>query len=548
MSAALSTTAFGNADDNRPFDLVFDRAAGTGRALLAYSDTAGIKYRSSSDSGATWSAEQTLDNARTAYWLRMEPEPSRLVHLAIADANDDLQAWTWDGAAWKFETPTPISSDLEVNTQTTLHDVEPFGLTSFPGDGSVKTYYRSIGTAADYTTGTVTIASVGSTTVTGAGTTWLASNRGRGDRITIGANNYVVLRVDSNTQLTLASPAVATATNSAYTIARQFTTLQNWENCISFAGACGSFPVASADLVDDNRREIGIAYKDSSFTWLAVSNPLLIFDGTTTDPTHSITLTADGSNRHYGLPGTGVVVDNSGNNSSTAILVLDDHVTIEWLEILSRSLPPWASTWAGSSPPTTSSRRGILIVHDTAGRGINLQWPGLSAVVSNNFVYNTGGDGIHHDPSPFLQAGRYIQILNNTVRNAGQNAYGMTVATGTAVLLRNNACSGAIASCFQWPGGFISPSSSNNFASEATGVSNSPAGGGRDNVPDSGAGGFNFVDGANGNLHLQATSVAIDGGADLSALITAHDIDGQAAAGTPGTSGRTSTGRRRRCR
>ena len=40
----------------------------------------------------------------------MEAEPSRLVHLAIADANDDLQAWTWDGAAWKFETQTPIST------------------------------------------------------------------------------------------------------------------------------------------------------------------------------------------------------------------------------------------------------------------------------------------------------------------------------------------------------------------------------------------------------------------------------------------------------
>ena len=248
--------------------------------------------------------------------------------------------------------------DLTDRSTVNIHDVEPFALTAFPAEGGVKINYRSIGTAADYMAGNVTIASVGTTTVTGTGTAWKTNNRGRGDKITIGANNYVILRVDTETQLTLASPAVATATNSAYTIARQFTTLQNWENCISFAGGCGSFPVASADLVDDNRREIGIAYKDSDFTWLALASPVLIFDGTTTDPTRSITLTADHGNRHYGIPGAGATVDNSGNNSSAAVLVLDDHVTIEWLEILSPVAPSMGIDVGGSSPPTTSSPCG----------------------------------------------------------------------------------------------------------------------------------------------------------------------------------------------
>ena len=164
----------------------------------------------------------------------------------------------------------------------------------------VESYYRSIGTVGTYVTGTVSVTN-GSTLVTGAGTAWKTANRGRGDRILIGGVNYVVLGVDSETQLRLTAPyAGATAAGLGHTIARQFTTLQAWEDCISFGVACPFFPVSSASLVADGRREVGIAYKDSVFT-----APLVI-DGSTTDATHTITLTADGVNRHYGLPGTGV--------------------------------------------------------------------------------------------------------------------------------------------------------------------------------------------------------------------------------------------------
>ena len=525
FSAAHSTTAYGNADNNRAFDLVYDRASTAGGVILAYSDTAGIKYRTSSDSGASWSAEQTLDNARTAYWVQMEAEPSRLVHLAINDANDDLQAWTWDGAAWKFETPTPISSDLEVNTQTALHDVEPFALTSFPSDGGVKINYRSIGTAANYTTGTLSTTS-GSATVTGVGTAWKTSNRGRGDRITIGANSYVILRVDTDTQLTLASPAVATVAGSAYTIARQFTTLQAWEDCISFAVACTYFPVASADLVDDNRREIGIAYKDSSFGYTPGS-PTLQFDGTTTDPTHTITLTADGVNRHYGISGAGVVVDDTGNSAYAALSVLDDHVTVEWLEIVGGTGKGIDVGGQLASDNLVVLRN--LIVHGTGTEAINLEWNKLSAVVSNNFVYATGGDGVRHVPNPGMTAGAYVYLLNNTVRGAALSGFTSTLG-GTALLARNNVSTANAGSAFAL--NTISPASSNNYASDTTGISSSPAGGGRDSVPDSGGGGFNFVNTATGNLHLQATSVAVNGGAGLGSLMDAIDVDAQVRSGT----------------
>lgn len=530
VSAALSTAAYGNVDYNRPFDVVWDAWGGANSVLLVYSDATAIRYRRSTDGGASWGAEQTLDATRQAYWVQAATEPNGFVHLAVNDQNDDLNAWTWDGSAWTFQTPTAIENDLGwANNASHDHAIEPFALAEFPAGGSGRTYYRSIGTAADYTAGTVTVAS-GSTSVTGTGTAWKANNRGRGDRITIGANSYVILSVDSDTQITLASAAVAAATNSAYTIARQFTTLQAWEDCISFATPCTYFPVTSADLVADNRSEIGIAYEDSTFTWASAGTAILTIDGTTTDPSHTITLTADGSNRHYGVPGGGVTLDNSGNNSVAAILVLDDHVTLEWLEVLAPTAPSMGIDVGGQLATDNLVRLRWLIVHDTVGRGINLQWPGLSAVVSNNFVYDTGGDAIHHDPTPGLQPGRYVQFFNNTVRNAGLNGFGRSLAAPT-VLVRNNACSLAASLCFQWAGGSISPQSSHNYASDSTGTVNSPAGGGLDSVPDSGAGGFNFVDGPNGNLHLQATSVAINGGVSLSPLIDAFDIDAQSRSG-----------------
>ena len=51
-----------------------------------------------------------------------------------------------------------------------------------------------------------------------------------------------------------------------HTIARQFTTLWDWEDCIFFAVVGSFFPDSSAILVADNRSEIGIAYNDRVFT------------------------------------------------------------------------------------------------------------------------------------------------------------------------------------------------------------------------------------------------------------------------------------------
>ena len=142
------------------------------------------------------------------------------------------------------------------------------------GPHTPQTDYRSIGTAANDTTGTLT-ATNSSVDVTGAGTLWKTKNRGRGDVITICDDvptcltnvNYVVAAVNSDTSLRLTTPYTgAGGAGKTFAVKRQFATLQAWEDCISFGGACPFFPVISASLVADDRNEVGIAYKDSVFT------------------------------------------------------------------------------------------------------------------------------------------------------------------------------------------------------------------------------------------------------------------------------------------
>ncbi len=220
-----------------------------------------------------------------------------------------------------------VGNGLHVNTSLETYYWIAFGRVPV-------TYHRSIGTAPNRSSpadGTVA-PTPGSDVVIGTGTQWVTWNRGRGDVITISGTPYTVLAVDTDTQLRLTIPfAGAGGAGQSYTIARQFTgataesALVAWENCIDGpASTCGT-----ASLVADNRREVGIMYEDSVFVLTAVRR----ISGSTTDASHSIILTADGVNRHNGVPGSGVVVDANLDPNGYFLETRDSNVTIEWLEI-----------------------------------------------------------------------------------------------------------------------------------------------------------------------------------------------------------------------
>jgi hypothetical protein len=115
----LEGAAYGNARYNRPFDVVWNLAAGPNRLLLVYSDVGGFKFRESSDGGRNWGDEQTLTTAMQAYWVQLERDADGTILMAIQSHLNHLLAGTWSGG------PFMVSDSLRANAN---HTVETFSL------------------------------------------------------------------------------------------------------------------------------------------------------------------------------------------------------------------------------------------------------------------------------------------------------------------------------------------------------------------------------------------------------------------------------------
>jgi hypothetical protein len=390
-----------------------------------------------------------------------------------------------------------FTGDVDGQTRTGLWDrgADEIGAAA----GSVN--YRSIGTTPDTAAGTVSAVN-GSAVILGSGTGWLSSNRGQGDRIRIDASDYTILSVDSETQLTLTAPFAGTSgAGKPYLISRQFSTLQDWEDCISFSGPCFYFPVWSSNFIVDDRREVGVVYDDGT----PYSEPLLV-SGAITDATHDIVLTASPANRHYGIPGAGVVINASAGGNS--IEIWEGDVTIEWMEVENSSAN--AIYVNGTGPSRLVVIRNNL-VHDLSASGIRFWDSSVVAEVYNNIVF-TMNRGIFFDAPPAR-----ADILNNTVHNCAVTGYAAASGPSTTITLRNNiAHSNAVD--FTFPGS-VNSASSHNLSGDSSAETYSPAGGFLRDVLIVG-----FVNAPAGDLHLDPGSVAVNVGETLAAFNT--DIDG----------------------
>lgn len=396
------------------------------------------------------------------------------------------------------------------------------------GPHTPQTNYRSIGTAAAHGTavaagsGTTVNVTNGSTAVSGTGTTWQTANRGRGDVITIpcpdpptctGGVHYTVGWVGSETSLQLTQGyAGATASGLTYLIRRQFSTLAAWEDCIDGGGtSCGLFPpVPSSNLVTDDRREVGVAYKDSVFALAAD----VVIDGSTTDAAHTIRLTADGSNRHTGTPGAGVLVD--GLNGPNGLRVEDSHVTVEWMEFV--RVRGAGSTGAIAIGSIVGGETSVLVqnvlVHDFFDAGFNIMGIRLtggttakSATVRNSMVWDGDFIGIEGD-----EVTDTLTIENCSVD--GIPGTGIN-ARSSALTIRNTIVTSSGTSDFAVAGG--SMSGSNNTSSDATAPGANPQ---------TGVAAASVFVAPNANLHLRpGPNPAVDTGLNLSASFS-NDIDG----------------------
>lgn len=421
-----------------------------------------------------------------------------------------------------------VGTDFRVNSAGPTYHWMAFG----PHLPQVN--HRSIGTAAAHGTGTISV-NAGSVDVTGAATTWVTSNRGRGDVLTVpcpdppvctGGGHFVILGVSSNTALKLVRPYTGTSGSGlTYLIRRQFTTLAAWEDCIDGppGTACTYFPVISSSLPSDDRSEVGIAYKDSVFT-LAGS---VTIDGNitaNTDASHTITLTADGINRHYGLAGQGVVIDNAVN-LAPAIEVFDNFVTVEWLSFRGGSGNAADSMSVDNLDPGSQVVLRYNLMHNLSGCGIEIFDSDSKVDVYNNVIYLAARRGIRIGPTS-LPVGSRFRVLNNTI--FGSTLEGVRkepgVSAAATLLLRNNLVVGNLGGDFNAdPADSVDPASSHNLASDTSASTHSPAGGGLNSVT-VGAVSFVSTTPSTENLHIQAGSAAQNVGTDLSHVLNA-DID-----------------------
>jgi hypothetical protein len=436
-----------------------------------------------------------------------------LVYIAYTNGYqgpDDIQALQADG----FQ----IGQGGNVNNPGNPHYWIAFG----PGSAlPPPTYYRSIGGAVDLVNqGTITL-TAGSTTVTKTGGTgWLSANRGRGDRLSVnGTTDYVVAAVSSDDQLVLTSPAVASYTGSTYTIARQFLTLAAWEDCVDGppGTACPYFPVTNASLVADNRNELGIAYDDNP---VGADFPLsanVVINGSVTDATHTIRLTADGGNRHNGAVDGGVVLDGQG--LGVELLVRDSYVTVEWLEFIRfRGAGQKASVGIVGAPgdvPTNVLIQNVLI-HDfddagTEVSGIRLSGTaGKSVTVRNCMIWDGDKYGIEGGA-----VGDTLLIENCSIDNMMGDGTGVD-AINSAVTVNNTIVT--TTSNLNYDVGLLgSLSGSNNTSSDGSAPGANPQ---------PGVTALSLFVSPNMDLHLKAGAIALDTGLDLSASFS-NDIDGQ---------------------
>jgi len=440
--------------------------------------------------GATWWHDLIAITADNAQRTSVSKIAVHATQPGTLDAEADLKSFDPDGFTLTWTT-----------NNTVAHEI------IYVAFGEPTTSYRSIGIAPDYTSGAVA-ATNGSVVVTGSGTAWRTANRGRGDRIRIDTADYTIDHVISNTQLELTKPFTGfTGTGKPYVISRQYTTLQAWEDCISgVPAACTFFPVASSNLVADDRREVGIAYKDSIFT------SALTIEGSTTDALHDITLTAIPGNRHYGIAGAGVVLD-IGSFSGPAIRVNDDFVTMEWLELQGGQ---GAGAHGILIDQLAANNKLVIrdnLIHNMPGDGLQFEDSDTNVDLYNNIIH-TVNRGILFNASP-AQAG----IFNNTIY--GCMTQGMfSSGGGLNITLQNNISYGNILLDFA----VASPNlaSDNNLSSDDT----APGTNSLVNVP---LAWVNFVSTTPGSedLHIKPGSVAENAGIDLGPIVS-FDIDAAA--------------------
>lgn len=376
-------------------------------------------------------------------------------------------------------------------------------------------YYRSIGSAPDYSTGTVTAVN-GETFVIGSPSVqWRTANRGRGDRIEIGGTPYTILSVDAENELTLTQPyAGSTTFGASYIIKRKFQTLNDWENCIEGSVACPG--VLSPSLPADMRIEEGVVYKDSKY-FMNTGGEQLRLDGAVTDSNHTITLTTTPPNRHHGVANTGVVLDN-GSQDASAIDIRTGFVTIEWIELHHGGSNEQIFVSGVGSSSKVVVRNVLFRDDDQTSHGFHVNDDAANIIFFNNVLYGLN-DGVRVDGLQVDSTGLFEFYHNTFFENViGLHSTTSTSTENDVIVMNGNLAHSNLVADFDAQG----PNSSlsgNNWSGDPTGGTHFGVGGIM--LAD-----IRFVsDTAPVDLHITRGSIVEDNGSAIAAVT--DDLDGR---------------------
>ncbi|MGD9641917.1 MAG: fibronectin type III domain-containing protein [Elusimicrobiales bacterium] len=141
------TQTVGGTDATRRFDIAFE--TNSGDVMVLYSRNASgtnelgwrTKPGAAGCGASNWSAAQTLDPVRTSgtvHWVKMASDrraDQDNIAAIWADANSDLSAMVWNGAAWENEPAAALETSLEV--VSAAQDVESFAVETESVSGDI---------------------------------------------------------------------------------------------------------------------------------------------------------------------------------------------------------------------------------------------------------------------------------------------------------------------------------------------------------------------------------------------------------------------------
>ncbi|MHC4498061.1 MAG: LamG-like jellyroll fold domain-containing protein [Planctomycetota bacterium] len=247
----------------------------------------------------------------------------------------------------------------------------------------------------------------------------LPTNIGEGDVLTIGGSTtYYIASRESATEVIVQEANISGSDHSAatYTITRAYsgadqTPFQN--------GTDGWEDERQGNLVTDDAIQRGIVYKDSDGVFAFTASATI--DGSTTDSSHFMWLTAHASARHSGTAGSGVAAD--GSNTTAGIGVSDDYSRVEWLEL--KQFGGANGRPSVQAQDATNVLFSKLIIHsyDTGGfAAYGIKGSDNSGFIARNcIVYNGSSSGIRSNGTNSTGTIENCTIFNITGNGVGED-------------------------------------------------------------------------------------------------------------------------------